>query len=105
MKYIYFEIYSVEGFTGPRLQNENILVIKPSIITNEWGFMKRIKNESGKITDQNWVDLEKYELIKKELFEMTGFVHFEDYDKWVKLCIEKLNSKLREIKLEKILHE
>lgn len=104
IKYIYFEVYWVQG-NNPiesRIQNENILQFKPHTNSNGvWGY--RNVSKSGDIrwvtVDQYWIDLEKYKLNKTNIF----YMNIEDYNKWVELCLDKLNIKLRKNKLENIL--
>jgi len=106
MKYIYFEIHSVEGGFSPEephMQNENILFLKPK--TNSggyWGYKNiTILNNTNytpricSIVEQNWIDLTKYK--PKETYDKL--------DKQVQECLDKINIKLREEKLNRILDD
>lgn len=99
VKYIYFEIYEVQGSNPEpkRMQNENILELKPH--TNSrgvWGF-RHVTERHGfdlpthVVVDQYWIDLEKYD--------------FKDsYSELVKECLSKFTDPVAE-KVKQILEE
>jgi hypothetical protein len=105
IKYIYFELYSLNG-SKPIIQNENILLIKPT--TNSNGVYEyRNVNERKKmnsvndtiIIDQCWIDLTKYVFGNRRPFT------FNSREYWINECSTRLNLKLREEKLKEILEE
>ena len=104
IKYIYYEIYSVEGGSFPierRLQNENILLIKPETNSDGfWGFRNVTKrNLSGSIperfstVEQNWIDFEKYKF---------GNTYYSEMDEQINMCLDKFKPYIRDIKLSKL---
>lgn len=106
MKYIYFEIHSVEGGSFPEdthMQNENILFLKPETNSSGyWGYRNvTIQNETKSrprrcsTVEQNWIDLTKYK---------PGET-YDQLDKHVQECLDKINIKLRGEKLNRILDD
>jgi len=100
IKYIYFEVYWIDGDNpiNPTLQNENALMFKPHTNSNGvWGYrnVTETKGRNEFVTvDQTWVDLEKYK----------PYEHYVDINggKFLEEAISKLNKKLRKPKLEQI---
>lgn len=75
LKYIYFEVNNITGFgaTTPRIENANILLVKPKTNSNGvWSHTnvtKRKARDNGQEASQSWVnqywvDLEKYDLTR-----------------------------------------
>lgn len=103
MKYIYFEIKHISGYnsTEERIENENILLIKPHTnsngfwcitnITERYGFKER----SFSVVHQNWIDLEKLNVEHKVYKELKDQVD---------IVLDRLNQKLRDNKLKRILN-
>jgi len=78
IKYIYFEVFrkTVQGlgWDDPRIQNENILLIKPKTnssgiwVVNHLHKFHDNDNISGHfLVDQYWIDLDKYKPSKMEI--------------------------------------
>ena len=103
MKYIYFEIKYIDGYnsTEQRIENENILLIKPHtnssgvwVFTNmseRYGFEK----PSYSVVHQYWIDLEK--------FNAEHHI-YRDIKELVDIVLDRLNQKLRENKLIRIVN-
>jgi len=98
MKYIYFELNKINGYneTEITIENPNILMIEPNTNSDGfWGFTNITERhgfptESSVIVNQNWVNLDKYDLNK-----YTNPKHpFYKLDKHIKECIEILKTKL-----------
>lgn len=107
IKYIYFELY-VENASKPKIQNENILFLKPDTNSSGyWGYRnvtERRKMNSVSdyiVVHQYWVDFTKYELRKNINTSPNG----ENYHLWIKNTLEKLKNKLRKEKLKEIIFE
>jgi hypothetical protein len=104
MKYIYFEIKYISGYnsTEQRIENENILLNKPH--TNSggvWGFTSiterhGFEGPSFSVVQQNWIDLEKFDR------EHTVYKGLKNQ---VDIVLERINLKLRDNKLKRIVNE
>jgi len=103
MKYIYFEIKYISGYnsTEQRIENENILLFKPDTNSDGfWGFTNiterhGFEEPSYSVVVQHWIDLEKFNgehKVYKELKEQVDIV------------LDRLNQKLRDNKLKRILN-
>jgi len=105
IKYIYFEIYWVDGVDSvkPKIQNENILLIKPHTSSvGIWGYRnvterKNMSTPTFVTVSQNWIDLEKY---YKE--DMPNSPVYKQLNIWVQLCLKNLNIALRELKINSL---
>lgn len=95
IKYIYFEIKYVKGVgeTEPTIENENVLLIKPTTNSSGvWGFTN-ITERNGfseptfSIVEQNWVDLEKFKEGQSKVYNK--------FKKQVDIVLERLNEKLK----------
>lgn len=76
IKYIYFEIKYIKGEneTEPKIENENVLLIKPTTNSSGvWGFTSiteryRHPVPTYSIVKQNWIDLDKFENENHEVY-------------------------------------
>mgnify|MGYP006053622375 CR=1 FL=1 len=112
VKYIYFEIRYNTGVvkTEPRIENENVLLIKPH--TNSSGYwgcssmteQKRKNGLSYSIVEQNWIDLDKFN--ESDHLNYRGVL--DKYELGLKSQIQEvlniLNPKLRDIKINLLIN-
>ena len=94
IKYIYFEINQITGYnaTEKRVENENILLIKPDTnssgvwgytnITRRYGFPEPLFS----VVNQYWIDLQKFEKEEHEVYS--------DLKKHTVDILKRLNQKL-----------
>lgn len=103
VKYIYFEIRYNTGVvkTEPRIENENVLLIKPH--TNSSGYwgcssmteQKRKNGLSYSIVEQNWIDLDK--------FNESDHLNYR-LKSQIQEVLNILNPKLRDIKINLLIN-
>jgi hypothetical protein len=76
IKYIYFEIKYIKEVdeTEPTIENENVLLIKPTTNSSGiWGFTniterKGFSEPTFSIVEQNWIDLEKFQVENHKIY-------------------------------------
>lgn len=105
IKYIYFEINQIIGdnSTEKIIENENVLLIKPNTNSSGvWGFTnmterKGFSQPTFSIVNQYWIDLNKFKGEKHKIYS--------ELKKQVDIVMEKINSKVRTIKLNNLFNE